>query len=144
MAVYLYLFQHYLSPQAEHKKKQQNRSTNPNSICIDEYVDIAKQRNHINNRREIHTYSQRSWSSSSNRCCPSFTFAIHWSKSISFRLLFWDSLLATLSPSSDSLPFPLRAKFLSLSRSRLNPKKTRKISMLVSLSSPSSFLFLLF
>lgn len=32
---------------------------------------------------KIRTYSHRSWSSSSNRCCPSFTFEIHWSKSIS-------------------------------------------------------------
>ena len=29
-----------------------------------------------------YTYSQRSWSSSSKRCCPPLTFAIHWSKSI--------------------------------------------------------------
>lgn len=29
-----------------------------------------------------HTYSQRSWSSSSKRCWPSLTFDIHWSKSI--------------------------------------------------------------
>lgn len=31
-----------------------------------------------------HTYSQRSWSSSSKRCWPSLTLAIHWSKSIQF------------------------------------------------------------
>ena len=48
-----------------------------------------------------YTYSQRSWSSSSKRCCPSLTFAIHWSKSITtdddadadLPLLFFLSLL---------------------------------------------------
>lgn len=37
---------------------------------------------------EVDTYSQRSWSSSSDRCWPSFTFVIHWSKSIPLSFLY--------------------------------------------------------
>lgn len=72
-------------------------------MCILERKKERKKETLEEKEREYkeYTYSQRSWSSSSKRCCPSLTFAIHWSKSITtdddadadLPLLFFLSLL---------------------------------------------------
>ena len=61
-----------------------------NYLRIDTFIVIKKERKipkASKGEDGARTYSQRSWSSSSERCWPSLTFEIHWSKSIALPLI---------------------------------------------------------